>query len=62
MTNYEKLFKEQMQDSQFAKVYYESRIDRMINDLLESLQEKISNNESKEELLKTIDDMRKQLA
>lgn len=62
MTNYEKLFKEQMQDSQFAKVYYESRIDRMLNDLLESLKEKISNNESKEELLKTIDDMQKQLA
>jgi hypothetical protein len=62
MTNYEKLFKEQMQDSQFAKVYYESRIDRMLNDLLGSLKEKISNNESKEELLKTIDDMQKQLA
>jgi hypothetical protein len=33
----------------------------MLSDLLENLKEKISNNESKEKLLKTIDDMQKQL-
>ncbi len=61
MTNYEKLFEEQMNDPQFAKAYYESRLDRMLSDLLENLKEKISNNESKEKLLKTINDMQKQL-
>ncbi len=61
MTNYENLFKEQMKNPLFAKSYYESRVDRMLSDLLENLKEKISNNESKEKLLKTIDDMKKQL-
>ncbi|MBN1999152.1 hypothetical protein JW935_16450 [candidate division KSB1 bacterium] len=60
MTNYEKLFKEQMKDSQFAKAYYDSRIERILNELFENLKEKISNDEPKEELLKTIDSFQKQ--
>jgi hypothetical protein len=61
MTNYEKLFQEQMQDPEFAKAYYESRLERIFNDLLENLKEKIASDEPKEVLLKTIDNMRHQL-
>lgn len=61
MTNYEKLFQEQMQDPEFEKAYHESRIERVFSELLENLKEKISNNEPKEVLLKTIDNMQHQL-
>jgi hypothetical protein len=60
MTNYEQLFQEQMKDPQFSKAYYEAKLDRIIKELLESLKEKISNNEPKEILLKTIDSLQKQ--
>ena len=60
MTNYELLFQEQMKDPQFSKAYYEAKLDRIIKELLESLKEKISNNEPKETLLKTIDSLQKQ--
>lgn len=60
MTNYEQLFQEQMKDPQFAKAYYEARLDRIIKELLDSIKEKISNNEPKEMLLKTIDSLQKQ--
>jgi hypothetical protein len=61
MTNYEKLFQEQMKDPEFAKAYYESRLERIFNDLLENLKEKINSDEPKEILLKTIDNMQHQL-
>jgi hypothetical protein len=61
MTNYEKLFQDQMTDPQFTKAYYEARIERMFNKLLEDLKKKISRNESKEVLLKSIDLMQKQI-
>ena len=61
MTNYEKLFQEQMQDPEFAKAYYESRLERIFIELLENLKEKIANNEPKETLLKTIDNIQHQL-
>lgn len=61
MTTYEKLFQVQMKNPQFAKAYYEVRLDRMLNELLESLKEKISSNEPKQVLLETIDSMQKQL-
>ena len=61
MTNYEKLFQEQMQDPQFAKAYYDARLDRILRELLENLKEKISKNEPKEVLLKTIDSIEQQL-
>lgn len=60
MTNYEKLFQEQMQDPQFAKAYYDARLDRILKELLENLKEKISRNEPKEVLLKTIDSIQQQ--
>jgi hypothetical protein len=61
MTNYEKLFQEQIKDPEFAKAYYESRLERIFNDLLENLKEKINSDEPKEILLKTIDNMQHQL-
>ena len=60
MTNYEKLFHEQMKDPQFAKAYYDARLDRILRELLENLKEKISKNEPKEVLLKTIDSIEQQ--
>ena len=59
MTNYEKLFQEQMKDPQFARAYYDAKLDRYIKELLENLKEKISNNEPKEILLKTINSIEK---
>jgi hypothetical protein len=61
MTNYEKLFQEQIKDPEFAKAYYESRLERIFNDLLENLKEKINSDEPKEILLKTIDNMQHQM-
>jgi hypothetical protein len=61
MTNYEKLFQEQMKDAQFAKAYHEARLERLLNEFLENLKEKISNNEPKEALLKTINSMQRQI-
>ena len=61
MTNYEKLFKDQMNDPQFAKAYYEARLERFLNDIFEDLREKITNDEPKEVLLETIDSIKKQL-
>ena len=62
MTNYEKLFDEQMKDPEFAKAYREARLDRMLNEFLESLKDKISKNEPKENLLNTINLMQRQLS
>jgi len=61
MTNYEKLFQEQMKDPQFAKAYHEARLERMLIEFFENLKEKISKNEPKEVLLSTIDSMQKQI-
>ena len=61
MTNYEKLFQDQMKDPQFAKAYHDARLERMVNEFLESLKKKISQNEPKEILLNTIDSMQKQI-
>ncbi len=61
MTNYEKLFQSQMQDPQFAKAYREARLERLLNDSLESLKEKISQNEPKEVLLNSITSMQEQI-
>ena len=61
MTNYEKLFKQQMQNDEFVKAYQEAHIERVLNEFLDNLKEKISRNESKENLLCTIDSMQRQL-
>jgi hypothetical protein len=60
MTNYEKLFQDQMKDPQFAKAYYDARLDKILKELFKNLKEKISQNEPKEVLLKTIDTIEQQ--
>ena len=61
MTNFERLFQEQMKDPQFAKAYREARLERMLNEFLEDLKEKISKDERKEVLLRTISSMQRQI-
>lgn len=61
MTNYDRLFQEQMKDAEFAKAYREARWERMLNEFLESLKDKISKDEPKENILHTIDSMQKRL-
>jgi len=62
MTNYEKLFQEQMKDPEFAKAYREAQLERILNEFLENLKYRISKDEPKEKLLNTIDSMQKQLS
>jgi hypothetical protein len=62
MTNYEKLYQEQMKDPEFAKAYKDARLERMLNEFLENLKERISRDESEETLLNTINSMQKRLA
>ena len=62
MTNYEKLLQDQMQDPQFAKAYHRARLERLLIEFLENLKEKISQNEPKESLLRTIDSMQEQIS
>ncbi|MCP4106637.1 MAG: hypothetical protein GY749_14055 [Desulfobacteraceae bacterium] len=62
MTNYEKLFQDQMKDQQFAKFYAEARVDRMMNEVLDDLKKKISENEPREVLLETIESIQRQFA
>lgn len=61
MTNYEKLFQEQMKNPKFAKAYQEAKLERKLEEMLEDLKEKISKNESKEVLLETIESLQKQI-
>lgn len=41
MTNYEKLFQEEMRDPEFAKAYREARLERILDEFLEMLKEQI---------------------
>ena len=61
MTNYEQFFHEQMQDPQFAKAYYEARLERIVSEMLETLKEQIARNEPKERLIQTIDSLQQHL-
>ncbi len=61
MTNYEKLFQAQMQDPQFVKAYYEARVERIVAEMLDTLKDKISNNEPKETLIRVIDSFQQQI-
>jgi len=54
MTNYDKLFIDQMENPKFAKAYYEAKLERKLDDMFEELKEKITMDESKEILLQTI--------
>jgi hypothetical protein len=61
MTNYEKLFESQMQDPQFVKAYYQARVERVLDEMLESLKGRIAQNESKEDLIQAIDSLQQQI-
>ncbi len=61
MTNYERLFQNQMEDPQFAKAYYESRAERMISEMLDILKDKIYRNEPKENLIHLIDSIQQNI-
>ena len=61
MTNYDLFFQEQMRDIQFANAYYEARIERLIDEMLTTLKEKIRHDESKENLLTMIDSIQQQM-
>ncbi|MBF0099831.1 MAG: hypothetical protein HQK77_02890 [Desulfobacterales bacterium] len=41
MTNYDQLFQEEMRNPKFATAYYDSRLERIITEMVDSLKEKI---------------------
>ena len=61
MTNYEKLCQDQMQDPQFVKAYYHARVERIVDEMLENLKDKITRNEPKENLIRAIDLFQQQI-
>ena len=61
MTNYEKLFQKQMKNPEFAKAYHEAKLERKLENMLYDLKEKISKDEPKKVLLKTIETLQKQI-
>ena len=61
MSNYEKLFQAQMQDPQFAKAYYEARVERVVGEMLNTLKDKIYHNEPKENLIRVVDSFQQQI-
>ena len=61
MTNYERLFREQMQNPEFAKAYHEAKLERKLDEMLEDLKEKIDSNAPKKVLLETINSIQHQI-
>jgi len=61
MTNYEKLFREQMKNPEFAKAYHEAKLERKSDERLEELKEKIASNAPKKVLLETINSIQHQI-
>ena len=61
MTNFERLFQEQMNDPEFAKAYHESQLERIFCEFLENMKEQISSGASAESLVHSIDDIQNQL-
>ena len=61
MTNYEKLFREQMRNPEFAKAYHEAKLERKLDELLDDLKEKIDRNASEKVLLDTINSIQHQI-
>ncbi len=62
MTNYEQLFREQMKDPRFAKAYYEANLERIITEMLDTLKDKIQQNEPKENLIHFIDSVKQHIS
>ena len=61
MTNYERLFREQMENPQFDKAYHEAKLERKLDEMLEDLKEKIDRNAPKKVLLETINAIQLQI-
>ena len=61
MTNYERLFREQMQNHEFAKAYHEAKLERKLDEMLEDLKEQIDKNAPKKVLLETINTIQHQI-
>ena len=61
MTNYEQFFQAQMQNPQFVKAYYEARVERIVDEMLDTLKDKIVRNEPKESLIRVIDLFQQQI-
>ncbi len=59
--NYDKLFQEQMKNTEFVKAYNEAKLERRFLEILEDLKEKIIRNEPKEVLLETINTFQHQI-
>ena len=60
MTNYEQLFQTQMREPQFVNAYYAARVERIVDEMLAILKEKIVNNEPKESLIGLIESLQQQ--
>ena len=61
MTNYGQFFQAQMQNPQFVKAYYEARVERIVDEMLDTLKDKIVRNEPKESLIRVIDLFQQQI-
>ena len=61
MTNYEQLLQTQMQDPQFVKAYYEARVKRLVDELLDTLKDKINQDEPKESLIRAIESFQQEI-
>ena len=61
MTNYEKLFQTQMQNSQFVKAYYGVRVERIVDEMSNTLKDKSVRNEPKKSLIRVIDLFQQQI-
>ena len=51
-----------MKDPQFVKFYAEARIERILNEMLDDLKEKIANKEPRKTLLETVESIQRQIA
>ncbi len=61
MKNYEKLFREQMQNPEFAKAYHEAKSEKKLDEMLDDLKEKIDKDAPKNLLLETINSIQHQI-
>ncbi len=61
MTDYERLFREQMQNPEFAKAYHEAKLERKLDEMLDDLKEKIDRDAPKNILLETINSIQHQI-
>lgn len=61
MANYERLFQDQMQDPRFARAYFDARLERILQEMLDTLKEKILHDKPKEELVQMTDSIQQRI-